>query len=159
MYRITHTPTGQTITTTIDTIVDDAMNDAILSIQNALGITTGDYAGVHFSGEAGDTLRSVLRDYAESEGAFAQDSAPLIPFHALRIGDRVRLRYDVQRYPHFQATLGMTGTVQTIERDNGDLRHLYVKMDDTLADCEEWDNCIVWTFPEDDHEHDALTRI
>jgi hypothetical protein len=59
------------------------------------------------------------------------------------VGARVQLTRDVDRYPHFLAKAGMTGTV--VQND----RHaLAVRMDAVLPGCEEWDNQILWV-PED----------
>lgn len=54
-------------------------------------------------------------------------------------GTRVRLRHSVDRYPHFLAPMGATGTVVVSEE-----QIFAVKMDETLEGCEEWDNEIVW---------------
>ncbi len=55
-------------------------------------------------------------------------------------GTRVVLTCDVDRYPHFVAPKGATGTVM-----EGSDETLYaVLMDDFIAGCEEWDNAVHW---------------
>lgn len=54
-------------------------------------------------------------------------------------GTRVRLRRDVDRYPHFVAPQGAEGTVTK----NGD-DFLAVKLDEPLDGAEEWDNEVQW---------------
>lgn len=56
------------------------------------------------------------------------------------VGQRIMLRHDVERYPHFIAEAGMIGTVRVATKD-----YISVKMDDDLENCKEWDNCIEWT--------------
>lgn len=47
---------------------DDALNAGCLIIQEALGITTGDFAGVHFSGHDHSLdIGNTLRDYMLAE--------------------------------------------------------------------------------------------
>lgn len=58
----------------------------------------------------------------------------------LKMGDRVRLRRDVERYPHFIARAGMTGTVVIADHDT-----IAVRMDEHLDGCEEWDNEVIWS--------------
>ena len=55
-------------------------------------------------------------------------------------GERVELLADVERFPHFIAKAGSTGTVTQSEPD-----HLTVKMHLPLPGAEEWENEIVWT--------------
>lgn len=54
-------------------------------------------------------------------------------------GMRVRLDRDVERFPHFTAPAGMTGTVTDITDNN-----ISVRMDEHLPGAETWDNEIVW---------------
>ena len=60
--------------------------------------------------------------------------------HAFKVGDRVKLLRDVDRFPDFIAHKGATGTVCCVEI-NGDLA---VTMDDHIDGAEEWDNDIGW---------------
>ena len=49
-------------------LADSAANEAIRQIQDALGVKTGDFAGIYFSG--GDNLKalqSILSDYIKAE--------------------------------------------------------------------------------------------
>ncbi len=52
-----------------------------------------------------------------------------------RIGMRVRMVKDLDFFPHYDLTRGMTGTVAAIDEDRID-----VKMDCTIAGMEEWEN-------------------
>lgn len=52
---------------------------------------------------------------------------------------RVRLKRDVDRYPHFVAKAGLTGTLVELTKE-----HALVKMDAPLEGSEDWDNCIMW---------------
>jgi hypothetical protein len=56
------------------------------------------------------------------------------------VGQRVRLRQVVQRYPHFSAEDGRHGVVTQVDYEGG----ISVKMDDLLPGAEPWDNEIVW---------------
>ena len=69
--------------------------------------------------------------------------------HTFKQGDRVVLARDVDRFPDFLATQGMTGTVDTVEIDGS----IAVKMDSPLEGCEEWDNCVCWY---DDEQRAAI---
>lgn len=60
--------------------------------------------------------------------------------HALTPGTRVRLRRDVERFPHFIAPKGATGTVV----DNGSPDVFAVYLDETLPGAEEWKNEVHW---------------
>jgi hypothetical protein len=51
----------------IETLANDALDAAALSIQDALGVEHGDFAGMFFTGEAGETILEILRDYAREE--------------------------------------------------------------------------------------------
>jgi hypothetical protein len=57
-----------------------------------------------------------------------------------KVGDRVTVRPDglVERYPHFTIDSGH-GTVRYIDRDG-----IWVKMDDPIEGCEDWDNEIMF---------------
>ena len=57
----------------------------------------------------------------------------------VKIGDKVELARDVERYPQFIAKKGLQGTV--IKQDS---EVFAVKMDKQLTGAEEWDNCIEW---------------
>lgn len=52
---------------------------------------------------------------------------------------RIALARDVERFPHFTAPAGSTGTITEVLPDR-----FTVKMDDHIPGCEEWDNEIVW---------------
>ena len=59
------------------------------------------------------------------------------------VGSRGRLRRNVDRFPHFIAKAGATGTV-TEATDS----LIAVRMDEVLPGAEEWDNEVCWT-PDD----------
>lgn len=62
----------------------------------------------------------------------------------LKVGQRVRLRMDVDRFPHFVAKAGMTGTVTIC-----DGVHVAVRLDESLAGCEDWENQVYWSDNDD----------
>jgi hypothetical protein len=62
--------------------------------------------------------------------------SPLDP----EVGLRVQLRHDVERYPHFVAKAGLTGTVVLVYP-----RFVGVKLDAFLGGCEEWANMLQWS--------------
>ena len=51
----------------VEELANDALDAAALSIQNALGVEHGDFAGMFFTGEAGETILEILREYAREE--------------------------------------------------------------------------------------------
>lgn len=57
----------------------------------------------------------------------------------MRIGDPVRLRRAVERYPHFIAAVGLVGTIKAYHS-----YYMVVTLDAPLVGAEEWDNAIVW---------------
>lgn len=66
------------------------------------------------------------------------------PFE-LTVGMRVRLRHDVDRYPHFIARQGMEGVVVTAGDEQDTQPYiLAVRMDDVLPGAEEWQNEVHW---------------
>jgi hypothetical protein len=69
------------------------------------------------------------------------------------VGARVRLKFDVERFPHFIAKAGSTGRVVGHESDG-----LYrVRLDVTLPGAEEWDNEVQWTA--DDNPMDDVEAV
>jgi hypothetical protein len=56
----------------INQIADNALNAAVLSIQNALGQEHGDIAGIVFAGANGDAILSILRSYIRTELSFKE---------------------------------------------------------------------------------------
>lgn len=77
--------------------------------------------------------------------AYAITAPDRSPWRDVEVSDgmRVRLARTVERFPHFQAAAGLTGTVTDITDGN-----ISVRMDEHLAGAETWDNEIVWA--EDD---------
>lgn len=59
-----------------------------------------------------------------------------------RVGKRVKLLRDVERFPQFIAKAGMTGTITETPLD--DAYGWGVQMDDKLENCEEWGNQVLW---------------
>ena len=51
----------------VETLANDALDAAALSIQDALGVEHGDFAGMFFAGDAGKTILEILTDYAREE--------------------------------------------------------------------------------------------
>ena len=70
-------------------------------------------------------------------------------FAGFAIGQRVRLRHDVDRFPHFIAAAGSTGTVVDVA---GDMSIFAVRLDEPLAGAEEWDNEVHWYIENGDDE-------
>ena len=60
---------------------------------------------------------------------------------ALAAGSRVELVVDVDRYPHFVAPAGATGTV--VEHGDPGIV-LAVRLDEPVAGAEDWDNEVHW---------------
>jgi len=74
-YQLTHKQAQAMVglNKAIDQAADDAINAGCLAIQDFLGVTQGDLAGVHFSGgEQRLIIEAIFRDYAISEVNFAQ---------------------------------------------------------------------------------------
>lgn len=51
----------------IEQTLANALDSAVLTIQKALGVRTGDFAGIYFSGNIGDDIKTTLRHYLRSE--------------------------------------------------------------------------------------------
>lgn len=68
---------------------------------------------------------------------------------ALKVGDRVVLRRDVERFPHFIAPKGATGTV--VDTPSHPLGAYSVLLDQHLSGAESWDNEVVWSESDIDH--------
>jgi hypothetical protein len=56
----------------IQTIAENALNAACLSIQNELGQTDGGIAGIYFSGIREEAILSILGAYVHTEINFAK---------------------------------------------------------------------------------------
>lgn len=69
----------------------------------------------------------------------------------LLVGMRVRLKVDVERYPHFIARAGLTGVVRV-----NDDSLFAVTMDKALLGAEAWDNQVCWVDDERDHLAEQL---
>ena len=52
-----------------DMLADIALDAAIAAIQDALGVTDGGFAALHFGGQEGDAIRAILRRYITAENA------------------------------------------------------------------------------------------
>jgi hypothetical protein len=62
---------------------------------------------------------------------------------ALEIGTRVRLKHNVDRFPHFLAPAGSVGTVLELDEVGG----VWIEMEQRIPGCKEWNNAIVWESP------------
>lgn len=51
----------------LDSIVDNALNAAIASIQAAVGQPDGDFAALWFTGQREAVIKAILTDYARAE--------------------------------------------------------------------------------------------
>lgn len=51
----------------IDSIVEDALNAAIATIQAAIGQTDGGFAALWFAGEREAVIKAILADYTRAE--------------------------------------------------------------------------------------------
>ena len=58
-----------------DTLAEVALDAAVATIQDALGQTDGGFAGIYFSGDMGDAIRRILRDYIAAERAHLEGGA------------------------------------------------------------------------------------
>ena len=54
-----------------DELINAALDAACRTIQQALGVN-GDVAGLHFSGDAGERFRELMRDYIRTERAYSR---------------------------------------------------------------------------------------
>lgn len=52
-----------------DTLAEAALDAAAATIQDALGVTDGGFAGLYFAGDRGDAIRRILRGYIAAERA------------------------------------------------------------------------------------------
>lgn len=86
--------------------------------------------------------------------AFVGMVAANLPSNSLKVGDRVKLTRTIDRYPHFIAHDGLTGTVTEVGREI-----VSVKMDEHLDGAEEWANEIHWYPLNDDEPLDDLEVI
>jgi len=53
-----------------DDLVSAALDAAVATIQDAVSLTDGGFAALHFAGEDGDAIRAILRRYIAAEIAF-----------------------------------------------------------------------------------------
>lgn len=51
----------------LDTLVFNALNTAVREIQDAIGVTTGDAAGIFFSGPEWDDMMETMKKYVAFE--------------------------------------------------------------------------------------------
>ena len=81
----------------------------------------------------------------------ADEAASIVP-RAIRkppaVGARVRLKHDVDRYPHFIAPKGAEGIV--VNHDPHDPALVAVRLDEKVEGAEEWENEVHWYFPNGD---------
>lgn len=113
--------------------MEDKMSDIAKKAQEAFWAVIAE----RFPGVPGDTAP---QDAVRFDQACADAASRWIANNVYKEGQRIRLVRDVDRYPHFIAEKGMTGTVVESSPVSG----ICVRMDGTLPNCEEWDNCVVW---------------
>jgi hypothetical protein len=51
----------------IETLADEALNEAVRLIQDKLGVQTGDFAGMYFDNDRWKVMQQVLAGYIVSE--------------------------------------------------------------------------------------------
>ena len=75
-----------------------------------------------------------------------------------REGDRVRLRRDVERYPHFTAPKGAVGEVSDVQCQTewSTCELVCVRMDERVPGAEDWDNEVCW---QDEWVDDVLADL
>jgi hypothetical protein len=120
--------------------------DAVLAILAALYPNEGwtnTAAGIERLRADYNDLADTYNDAAQNVGDAADLVAEILPIIDTRVsppvGARVQLRHAVDRYPHFLAPEGATGTVTEATAD------VYaVRMDTHLDGAEDWDNQIHW---------------
>lgn len=56
-----------------------------------------------------------------------------------KVGSRVQLKRDVERYPSFNVDKGEIGTIVKNTKSE-----IYVEMDNEINGGEDWNNCIIW---------------
>ena len=61
----------------------------------------------------------------------------------LKIGERVELRHEVERFPHFVVAAGEQGTVSYNHQDEHG-GTIAVRMDNPIDGAEEWNNEVQW---------------
>jgi hypothetical protein len=78
--------------------------------------------------------------YVEGLDELFQAASPTPPPLRLRVGDRVELRQDVERYPFATVPAGAIGTVTASEPEL-----LCVRLDEVIEGLEDWGNEVRWT--------------
>lgn len=54
----------------LERIAENALNAACESMQNEIGVKTGDYAGIHFTGEIEAHIYAIFEQYLRNEISF-----------------------------------------------------------------------------------------
>lgn len=54
----------------LERIAENALHAACKSMQNDIGITSGDYAGIHFTGEIEAHIYAIFEQYLRNEISF-----------------------------------------------------------------------------------------
>jgi hypothetical protein len=133
---------------TIPKITDAQLNDAIFDgvntifrrIQETLGQDAGDNAAMWFQGdeeyELNATLRDVFSRYAEYERKAMEEEAQPVP--KWKVGDRVVLMRDEERFDHFVMPAGLIGVVTLVEVDT-----CHIRMEQPVEGAEHWDNELI----------------
>lgn len=58
----------------LDRATNDALDEAARQIQDHLGVTTGDFAGLYFTGSTFDQFKALLRQYLEAQRIDHEDN-------------------------------------------------------------------------------------
>jgi hypothetical protein len=80
----------------VGSIAENAIDAAVESVQEALGVKSGDFAGIYFSGSSYDALFTILSEYARAE-----------------IGERARAAAEA-RYRGLHAAIAVPGTAPAV---------------------------------------------
>lgn len=54
----------------IEMVAEDALNAAVAVIQDSIGVTEGDFAGLFFASDDGEKIRDILKKYMAAELSF-----------------------------------------------------------------------------------------
>ena len=61
-----------------NSLAEDALDCACAEIQRQLGVKTGDLAGLIFSGEKGDEVRNIFKQYIQAELAHREEAHEVV---------------------------------------------------------------------------------
>jgi hypothetical protein len=146
-------------------VLDDALNAAVKVIQDHLGVTTGDYAGVHFSGGGADGFKAIMQRYLDGERLYQGEDAPIQgkdPFglDQFPLNTVVRFKADYDQFPETVVKAGETGTVVVIDENEpiGTVM-LSIELDRFHNSLLEWKNQVHVTIEKGEDIHTILERV